>query len=280
MLQGGGTAGRSLSVGFLSSGSPLSTSGGLFPGQYGDFPRLWDGETRPLEGSLLSLPWVVRVFSPPGREVAPVPAPASAPGVPPRVGVRTPRSPGLAWAAGSGRPRLPTPVTGYCGGSASSSPVPSGPLPSARGAPRAATSRAPASPGSRGARRRTASVRARLGLGLGSAPLQAPAPPRPPRRAPRPSPSPARRAAAAAASRRGLRRSGRSGETGTRAAAPGPLRSLRRAIHRDASPLLSVGRVPRSHQTLSVPAEHSNSGTPPFFLFCRILCTDEHLRFA
>lgn len=43
--------------------------------------------------------------------------------------------PGPAWAAGSGRPRLRTRVTGYCGSSASSSPVPSGPLPSRVGLP-------------------------------------------------------------------------------------------------------------------------------------------------
>lgn len=40
----------------------------------------------PLEGSLLPVSRVVRVSSPAGREAAPVPAPASAPGVPPRVG--------------------------------------------------------------------------------------------------------------------------------------------------------------------------------------------------
>lgn len=237
------------------------------------------GFSSSLQGSLLPLARVaVRVSAPAAREAAPVPAPASAPGVPPRVGFSySPLSlswPGQQGPGGRGC-RLRSLATVA---SASSSPVPSGPLPSAREAPGAATSRAPASPGSGGATRRTDSVRARLGLGLGSAPLQAPAPPRPPRRAPRPSPSPARPAAAAAASRRGLRRSGRRRAAsraagrdarpgaggwrgvavGRRRPATGPREQL--AWVRDGSPLPSVGTVPRSRPTPSAAAAHAPSG--------------------
>ncbi|XP_044927523.1 spidroin-2-like [Mustela putorius furo] len=204
-------------------------------------------------------------------------------GVPPRVGFSySPLSlswPGQQGPGGRGC-RLRSLATVA---SASSSPVPSGPLPSAREAPGAATSRAPASPGSVGARRRTDSVRARLGLGLGSAPLQAPAPPRPPRRAPRPSPSPARQAAAAAASPRGLRRSGRRRAAGRAAGVRGAGRDARPgaggwrgvgvgrrrpatgpreqlAWARDGSPLPSVGTVPRSRRTPSAATAHAPSG--------------------
>lgn len=106
-----------------------------------------------------------------------------------------PALPELAWAAEAGRPRLPTPVTGYCGGRASSSRVQSAPLAPARGALRAATALTPASPGLPGSQEAdgrcqdSAGAWARLGSAAGpgsspaSAPRSAPLPrPRPPGR--------------------------------------------------------------------------------------------------
>lgn len=236
-----------------------------------------------------------------------VPAPASSPGVPRRVGFSySPLSrswPGQQRPGGRGsrRPSLAT-------AAAAPPPVASSPLRSLRRAGLSAPPPLWLRPvrGSRGARRRTDGVRTRLGLGLGSAPLQAPAPPRPPRRARRPSPAPARRAAAAAASPRGLRRSGRRRAAGraaggalrpgSRAAAPALPRHPARAAFApsgrhpatwpdtacastlDDNPLLSVGRFPGSrHKNCQF---HFNTNSVTLTFSHCLLYTDEDLRFS
>lgn len=124
---------------------------------------------------------MVRVFSSTRREAAPVPLPPPLLGGPRGWGLRTPRSPRPAWAAGSGRPRLRTPVTGYCGGSASSSRVPSGPLTSRVGIPELPPLglqpvQAPGEPEGGRTVSGLGSARARLGsaAGRGSSPASAP----------------------------------------------------------------------------------------------------------
>lgn len=150
-----------------------------------------------------------------GRQGSPLPpgAVAASPLPPPQLGCprgwgfRTPRSARAAWAAGSGRPRLRTPVTGCRGAGASPSPVPAGPLARRVGLPALPPLglrpvRAPREP--EGGRTVPG-----LGSGSGSARLRCRPRLLPGLRAARPAPPPPPPAGPRRRLPRGLRRSGR-----------------------------------------------------------------------